>query len=53
MRCDELFRMKPILFVPKKGEFYKVQKEIERLINELNITIPIIHIREHLYLIGI
>ena len=53
MRCDELFRMKPTLFVPKKGEFYKVQKEIERLINELNITIPIIHIREHLYLIGI
>lgn len=53
MRCDELFRMKPITFVPKKGEFYKVQKEIERMINELNITIPILHIRGDLYLIGI
>ena len=30
----------------------KVQKEIERMINELDVTIPIIHVKGEVYLIG-
>lgn len=44
--------MKPIPFIPQKGEHYKVQKEIERMINELDVTIPIIHVKGEVYLIG-
>jgi hypothetical protein len=52
IKCDELFRNKPIPFIPQKGEYYKVQKEIERMINELDVTIPIIHVKGEVYLIG-
>ena len=52
MKCDELFRSNPIPFIPQKGEHYKVQKEIERMINELDVTIPIIHVKGEVYLIG-
>ena len=52
LKCEELFRMKPIPFIPQKGEHYKVQKEIERMINELDVTIPIIHVKGEVYLIG-
>jgi len=44
--------MNPIPFVPRKGEFFQIQKEIERIIKILNITIPIIHVKKDLYLIG-
>lgn len=52
IKCDELFRRNPIPFIPQKGEFYKVQKEIERMISELDVTIPIIHVKGEVYLIG-
>jgi hypothetical protein len=52
LKCEELFRMKPIPFIPQKGEYYNVQKEIARMINELDITIPIIHVKGEVYLIG-
>jgi hypothetical protein len=52
MKCDELFRSNPIPFIPQKGEHYKFQKEIEIMINELYVTIPIIHVKGEVYLIG-
>lgn len=38
-------------FVPRKG--VKVDYEIKRMIDEMVITIPIIHIKDKLYLVGI
>ena len=50
--CDELFNLYPIPFSAKKGDNYTLEKEIERLIAQLNITIPIIHVKGQVYLIG-
>jgi hypothetical protein len=36
-KCDELFNYVPIPFVAKKGENYVLEKEIERLVAQLNI----------------
>jgi len=44
-KCRELFSQNPIPFVPQKGDNYKLEKEIERLIKKQNITIPIIHVK--------
>ncbi len=52
MKCDELFRINPIHFIPQEGDYYKVQKEIKRMINELDVTIPILHVKREFYLIG-
>jgi len=52
LKCDELFSTRPIPFVAKKGENYKLQKELEKMINELNITIPIVHVKGSVYLVG-
>ena len=47
---SSLFEAPPIPFVAKKGD--KVDIEIQKLINELKITVPIIWIKEKLYLVG-
>jgi len=52
IKCDDLFNLYPIPFTAKKGENYVLEKEIERLIAQMNITIPIIHVRGQVYLIG-
>ena len=40
----------PIKFVPRKGE--KVDMEVKKMIDEMNITIPIIYINKSIYLVG-
>jgi hypothetical protein len=52
MKCTELFNMKPIIFQAKKGEYFKLQKELERLIQLNQFTIPIVHVKGMVYLIG-
>ena len=51
-KCQELFTTRPIEFVPVKGEDYELHKDLEKLIIEHNITIPVIHIKGSVYLIG-
>lgn len=40
----------PIKFVPRKGE--KVDQEVKKMIDEMNITIPIIWVNKSIYLVG-
>lgn len=49
-QCDELFKSAPIDFVPREGN--QIDMAIDELIKSQSITIPILHIRERLYLIG-
>lgn len=48
--CQELFNTAPIPFVPRKNE--KVDMEVKRIIDEMGVTIPIVHIKDSLYLVG-
>jgi hypothetical protein len=50
-QCEQLFMKSPMAFVPRKG--VKVDFEIKRMIDEMVITIPIIHIKDKLFLVGI
>ena len=50
-QCHVLFDKPPIKFNYRKDN--KVDHEIKQLIDELNITIPIIHIKGSLFLVGI
>ena len=52
MKCDELFETAPIPFVAKKGDNYQCEKMMERLIEMHHITIPIIHVKGQIYLVG-
>jgi hypothetical protein len=47
-----LFGNRPIHFIPKKGENFMLEKEIERIITEQNVTIPVMHVKGNVYLIG-
>ena len=49
-QCDDLFGDTPIKFVPRKGN--QIDEKIKFYINELLITIPIVHIKGDLYLVG-
>ena len=49
-QCDELFKTAPIDFVPREGN--QIDMAIDELIKSQSITIPILHIRDRLYLIG-
>mmetsp|Transcript_5424 Transcript_5424/g.9129 ORF Transcript_5424/g.9129 Transcript_5424/m.9129 type:complete len:352 (-) Transcript_5424:8-1063(-) len=49
-QADELFRGVPVEFVPRANN--EVDQAIYMLIKELNINIPILHIKNKLYLIG-
>lgn len=49
-QCEVLFAEAPIKFVSRKGE--KVDQEVKRMIEEMNITIPIIWIKQNLFLVG-
>lgn len=49
-QCDELFQDTPIEFQPRKNNCLDL--EIAKLIEAQNIKIPIIHIKDQLYLIG-
>jgi hypothetical protein len=49
-KCEELFAFAPIEFRAKNGN--KLEEKISNLIIEMNIKVPIIHIKDHSYLIG-
>lgn len=49
-QCEILFSEPPIRYVPRKGE--KVDMEVKRMVDEMNITIPIIWIKQNLFLVG-
>ena len=36
----------------KKGDNYKLEQEIARLVEEMNVTIPIINVKNNVFLIG-
>ena len=50
LQCDELFADTPIKFKPRKGD--ELDEKIMELIELLDITIPVLHIKGKLYLIG-
>jgi len=52
MKCKELFQTSPIPFVAKKGANYDCEKYMEKLIDVHDITIPIIHVKGQVYLVG-
>lgn len=49
-QCEELFDQTPIEFQPRKNS--EMDQMIQMYIQELNLTIPIVQIKESLYLIG-
>lgn len=49
-QCDDLFNDTPIKFIPRKGN--QIDEKIKFYIKELMITIPIVHIKGDLYLLG-
>ena len=49
-QCDELFADEPITFVPRKGN--AIDLRIKFYIVEYRLLIPIVHIKDRLYLIG-
>ena len=49
-QCEVLFSDAPIKFVARKNE--KVDQEVKRMVEEMNITIPIIWIKQNLFLVG-
>ena len=51
--CDDLFRSAPIVFNARKGGPHSnVEAKIQEKINELDLTIPFVHIKNDLYLVG-
>lgn len=49
-QCHVLFNKPPMKFLHHKD--VRVENEIKQMIDELNITIPIVHIKGSLYLVG-
>ena len=49
--CEELFSKAPITFVARKGE--AADKAIKKLIDEMDVTIPIVWVKDSLFLVGI
>jgi hypothetical protein len=49
-QVEKLFATPPIAFLPRKG--FEVDNHIKNCINDYNITFPILHIQEELYLVG-
>ena len=49
-QVEKLFATPPIVFQPRKG--FEVDNHVKNCINDYNITFPIVHIQEKLYLVG-
>ena len=49
-QCDQLFRYAPIEFQPWEGN--SIDRAIQDIIQSYDITIPIVHIKNKLFLIG-
>jgi hypothetical protein len=50
-QCNVLFSSAPMKFIVRKD--VQVEREIQKLIERHNITIPIVHIKGSLYLVGL
>lgn len=50
MQCDELFLQAPIEFKPKKNN--EIDQILAKIIKDLNITIPIVNVKDSVYLVG-
>jgi len=48
--CDEIFTDPPVRFTPQKGN--KTEELLAKMIKKHKVTLPIIHVRQNLYLIG-
>lgn len=49
-QCDELFSETPVKFVARKA--HELDQHISKIVDEHRLTIPVIHIKGTLYLIG-
>lgn len=49
-QCDELFKESPIDFKPRKNN--AIDAQVAQIIKMQNITIPVVHVKDSLYLIG-
>jgi hypothetical protein len=49
-KCDEVFKDVIIPFERRKGD--EMDKEVADLLSKLGVTIPVLHIKDSLYLIG-
>ena len=47
---DEFFREAPIKFKMRRGN--RLEELISKIVNKFEITIPIIHVRSQMYLVG-
>jgi hypothetical protein len=45
LKCEELFLSRPIPFIPKKGDNYALEKEMEVMLSAMNVTIPVMHVK--------
>lgn len=50
MQCDELFSDEPITFVPRRNN--AIDQRIKVFIVQYHLMIPVVHIKDRLYLIG-
>lgn len=48
--CDEVFAEVSIPFNRRKGE--EIDKAVADLLAKLGVTIPVLHIKDNLYLVG-
>lgn len=49
-QCNELFKTAPMEFEPRQNN--EMDMSIDILVKELGVTIPILHIKDKLYLVG-
>ena len=50
MHCEDLFETAPIKFRVRKGN--KLDAGIKEIIDDYDVKIPIVHVKDKLYLIG-
>lgn len=48
--CEQLYSTSPIPFVPRKGN--ALESELRAILQELRVAVPVIHIKDTLYLVG-
>ena len=49
-QCQELFSEPPIDFEPRPGN--KLEEKMDKIIKDNNITIPVINVKDNIYLVG-
>lgn len=50
LHCDDLFQQAPIKFRARKGN--RLDSGIKEIIDDYDVKIPIVHVKDNLYLIG-